>query len=276
MTDVTVDKSAAISARLYVLYSKQSNTAVILRKGPSKWTLSLGWDLKYDTFAKGQWLAGKIYNNKCDISPDGKHWIYFAYKKDPYTVVAKVPYLKALHYLEDNTTWFGGGYFIDSHHVNLQTGPKLPQEREINGLKISHISHNPLSQNSILVNYLKRNDWKIIELKRWDEGSVFRLGIYKQWELRLIAAHGTGRRDDGAMQLQSYELIHIKSSMKIDVSTWEWADYDPLNDRVIWAEMGKIMTAKLIVLDDGKPALSEEKCLLDTNDMQFEELIAPY
>jgi len=79
--------------------------AVVIRRGPSKQTTVLGWDRRTDEFEIGQWLKGRIYHYRCDISPDGKHWIYFAIKGETWTVVAETPWLKALDFYPKGDAW---------------------------------------------------------------------------------------------------------------------------------------------------------------------------
>ncbi|UNM97042.1 hypothetical protein MMG00_04095 [Ignatzschineria rhizosphaerae] len=274
MSDLTMDKSVAIPARLYVLYSKASNTAVILRKGPSKWTLSLGWDLVDDTFSKGQWLLGKIYNEDCAISNDGQYWFYSAYKKDGYSAIAKVPYLKSLFYRNDLDRWREGGRFdpkelkADIGHNGYYFDPDYLAIMQ----KVSQFFEK---DQHLFESQMSRRGWKIVD--EFTKKSVrYFLDLRQEWQLRLLGTEFNHRRDDGGVMTHIYELCYLPKDYILETSLWEWADYDDLNDRLIWAEMGKIMTAKLTILENGLPALSETRCLLDTNDMQFEELIAPY
>jgi hypothetical protein len=50
---------------------------------------------------------------------------------------------------------------------------------------------------------------------------------------------------------------------------WEWADVD--DDRLLWAEAGKIFAAKIEAQD-----LGPGEMLYDFNDMTFQEIEAPY
>lgn len=65
-------------ARLHVLLASKSPRAVILRKGPANAVCSILWDRSNDQFAVGQWLRGRIYERRSDLSPDGVYMIYFA------------------------------------------------------------------------------------------------------------------------------------------------------------------------------------------------------
>lgn len=67
-----------VPARLHVILAREASKAVVFRRGPSGCVCTLGWDLETDTFTMGQWLKGRIYEYRSDLSPDGKHMIYFA------------------------------------------------------------------------------------------------------------------------------------------------------------------------------------------------------
>ena len=63
----------AFPARLHVLLASGSSRAVVLRRGPSGAVASFLWDRRDDSFALGQWLRGRIYERRADLSPDGRH-----------------------------------------------------------------------------------------------------------------------------------------------------------------------------------------------------------
>jgi hypothetical protein len=67
-----------VPARLHVILAREAPKAVIFRRGPSGQVCTVGWDLETDTFTTGQWLKGRIYEYRSDLSPDGELMIYFA------------------------------------------------------------------------------------------------------------------------------------------------------------------------------------------------------
>lgn len=90
-------------ARVHPILARNARTAVIIRRGPSKAVCTMLWDRGRDEFKLGQWLRGRIYERRCDLSPDGKHFIYFAMNgkwdgpvKGSWTAISRAPYLKAL------------------------------------------------------------------------------------------------------------------------------------------------------------------------------------
>jgi hypothetical protein len=125
-----------------VLLAKQANVGVILRRGPTAWWRVTLWDTKRDRFEGGQWFRGRIYPEKCDVSPDGKLFVYFAGKfnrrsedkgyQDTWTAVSRPPYLTALALWPIGDTWGGEGVFLDNrtvlvtasrHHPDHPPGP---------------------------------------------------------------------------------------------------------------------------------------------------------
>src|SRR5688572_2426031 len=74
-----VDASATtFPARLHVLLAREAAYAIVFRRGPSKEVCTIGWNRATDEFSVGQWLKGRIYERRADLSPDGKLLIYFA------------------------------------------------------------------------------------------------------------------------------------------------------------------------------------------------------
>ena len=67
-------------AKLHAILPRKGNKAVVFRRGPSSCVAVIGWDLAKDTFTVGQWLRGRIYHFRCDLSPDGEYLLYFAAK----------------------------------------------------------------------------------------------------------------------------------------------------------------------------------------------------
>ena len=126
------EKMKKIPARLHVLFAQKSSQAVIIRRGPSKQVAAIGWDRKDDSFTVGQWLKGKIYPYRSDMSPDGVYWIYFAMsdKGQPWTAVAKTPFLKALDFYPKNCAWNGGGLFASTQSYWLNDGGNTKHRRE--------------------------------------------------------------------------------------------------------------------------------------------------
>jgi hypothetical protein len=108
------------SIRLHLFHARDTTRTVILRQGPTRTYRMILWDRDGDRFQDGQWLKHKVYVERCDLSPDGEHFLYFtldgqwnAPTKGSYTVICKPPYFTALRLYPQGDTYGGGGYFID-------------------------------------------------------------------------------------------------------------------------------------------------------------------
>lgn len=115
-------------ARLFVIPARDEPIAVILRRGPSDWYHLIQWDTHRDRFEHGAWIKGRIYGEKCDVSPDGRLFVYFLHQgnrvgtefSDAWTAVSRVPWLYALTLWPQATTYGGGGRFIDNRSLALR------------------------------------------------------------------------------------------------------------------------------------------------------------
>ncbi len=115
--------NTAPSIQLYLFFARDNDKAVILRQGPSKVSRLILWHRDSDRFEDGQWLKHKVYPDRCDLSPDGQHFLFFALDgkwqtetKGSYTAISKPPYFTALTLIPQGDTWGGGGRFLDNHH----------------------------------------------------------------------------------------------------------------------------------------------------------------
>ena len=109
--------------RLYVLLARAAPLGVIFRRGPSNQLLLIKWNLEQDTFEYGQWLKARIYERRCDLSPEGDMLLYFAANwRKPYqswTAISRPPYLTALALWPKGDGWGGGGHFVSRSRIIL-------------------------------------------------------------------------------------------------------------------------------------------------------------
>ena len=115
--------SLAPSLRLHLFFAQDNDRAVILRQGPSKVFRMILWHRDTDRFEDGQWLKHKVYVERCDLSPDGQHFLFFALDgnwgsdaRGSYTAISRPPYFTALALFPQGDTWGGGGAFFDNRH----------------------------------------------------------------------------------------------------------------------------------------------------------------
>ncbi len=115
--------------RLHVLLARNAKVGLVIRRGPSKSVCTVLWNRECNAFKLGQWLRGRIYERRCDLSPDGRHFIYFAMNgrseaetKGAWTAISRVPYLKAVALYAKGDCWHGGGLFLSDREFWLNDG----------------------------------------------------------------------------------------------------------------------------------------------------------
>ncbi len=262
-------------ARLHVVMASEKPLAVVFRRGPSKFVATYLWNRENDSFQTGQWLNGRIYERRCDLSPDGKYLIYFALNgkwdsetKGSYTAISKAPWLKAIALYGKGDTWGGGGLFHSQNSYSLDgchdpKGPlkeskeihrKDPQvPKELFGKK----DWSPYSQR------LFRDGWEPVLQKEkyqdaWSQNYEKQLPL--NWILKKFSDHDQ----------EAHELINKKSGAVVSGENWEWADRD--GDTLVWAAKGCIYRATI----KDTETISEPRLLYDFNPDKFERIEAPY
>jgi hypothetical protein len=126
------------SVRLFGIVAREARKAVVFRRGPSKQVRMLLWDLATDEVTPGQWLSGRIYEERCGVSPDGQLLVYFAgkfkTKLGTFTAVSRPPFFTALALWPDGSTYGGGGFFEDNRKLILNYGYVLAELNESRGI----------------------------------------------------------------------------------------------------------------------------------------------
>ena len=95
----------------------------MFRRGPSSQVLLIKWNLAEDTFEFGQWLKGRIYERRCDLSPDGELLVYFAadFRRTigSWSAISRPPFFTALALWPKGDCWGGGGQFFSNTRLML-------------------------------------------------------------------------------------------------------------------------------------------------------------
>jgi hypothetical protein len=121
-----------------------ASVAVVVRRGPTSWARLTLWDTLRDEFTPGAWFHGRISEEKCDLSPDGKVFVYAAYQgrrfrtstTDSWTAVSRPPWLHALVLWPMGTTYGGGGRFVGNRQLVLRGAGKAHPEHPVNGIEV--------------------------------------------------------------------------------------------------------------------------------------------
>lgn len=271
---------AKFPPRLHVLFARNSDDAVILRRGPSKSVCSIGWNRRKDTFTIGQWLRGRIYERRCDLSPDGRHLIYFAMNgrwssttRGSWTAISRAPYLKAIVLLGKGDCWHGGGLFLDKKkywlndgygHQPLKTSTEVSRDADYQppayyGGECQHPYFNRL----------QRDGWILMPDLSERSVTVFEKSLPYGFVLRKFAHAQTGAPPGKGCYWDEHDVYRSESGRRVDGGAWEWADLD--SRRLVYAQEGKLFAAKI-----ESEGLREPELLRDFSDMQFEAIKAPY
>ena len=280
--------------RLYCLQAREAPLAVVFRRGPSKQVLLVVWRTDTDQFQEGQWLKGRIYERRCDLSPSGRRLIYFAadYKKPYYswTAVSQPPYLTALALWPKGDGWGGGGLFENEKTIllnhraaemQLAEGFSLPRN-----LQIKPFGERPgWGEDSPIVDArLKRDGWRRVQ-----DGEVIEHGIgasiwvefsppmvwsrqdpqSRRYELQMHI-HGLHQRD-GPWYVIEHFVSDRETGSRISLGRTDWADWCHSGD-LLFAKDGNIF--RLNFSATGVLAeLNTARLLIDLSDRSFKDVM---
>lgn len=269
-------------ARIHVLLAREAPIGLVIRRGPSKQVATLLWDRERDEFQMGQWLKGRIYERRCDLSPDGRYFIYFAMNgkwhteaKGAYTAISRAPWLKAIALFPKGDCWLGGGLWTDERTYWLNGGGCHSILRDTHEVRRDE-TFTPseyFGGECLSVYYprLLRDGWHIRErltITRWSNRTVFEKPLEHGWCLRKVTHSGIDTPEGKGCYWDEHVLRRESSDIEIDCSTWEWADVD--RERLVWASEGKLFAGRITA-----GGLVEESELVDFNPMTFESIKAP-
>jgi hypothetical protein len=279
-----MDKS--FPARLHIVLASASSKSVIFRRGPSKAVCTFLWDRKTDSIEIGQWLKGKIYERRFDISPDGKYLIYFAMNgrwdsetKGSWTAISKAPWLKAIELHPKGDCWEGGGlflskntYWLNDRYANINN--KLVTSSSVIQNK-SYVPEGNFGAEDTGVYYrrLIRDGWVLSKTEvygKWNEASVFTKEINNCWRLTKIAHEQVDSPVGKGCYWDEHLVENTSSGVSYLKSDWEWAEGD--GNSVIWCSGGRLFRASL----NRKSELGEGFLIQDFNQYKFEKIKAPY
>ncbi|MBX3061880.1 MAG: hypothetical protein KF726_02835 [Anaerolineae bacterium] len=262
-------KSKPNYCRLSFILATEAPKAVIFRRGPTAWMQLILWDTSSDIFTEGQWFKGKIYTERCDLSPDGSRMIYFAAKyyyrgmpemkeagyEPTWTAISKPPYFTALTLWNQIGTWGGGGYFLDNDTVCLNTmsfpkiHPKHQPPRWLN-INLDNCKHT-----SPQIHRMEQNGWRQsgetpshqvksgIGVTYEPPLTFSRTSPNAQSHLRMLERGYSFKARYGSPRLIRYTIQRVADGKEFQISD-TWADWDQ-RGRLVYAEKGKLFTAQI-------------------------------
>jgi hypothetical protein len=267
----------AFPARLHVLLASGSSRAVVLRRGPSGAVASFLWDRRDDSFAIGQWLRGRIYERRADLSPDGRHMIYFAMDGrwsgeagGAWTAVSRAPWLRAVALWAKGDCWQGGGLFLDDRRYWLN-GCHRPLREDRRIVRAEDRPEGAFGGECLSVYYprLLRDGWRLAApVNPADWCDRFEKPLAHGWTLVKLA-HRSAVHPVGRGCYWDEHLLSHAGGEVIALPEWEWAEAAP--DGMVFAAGGALFRQALTALGPQPPRL-----LRDFNGDRFAARAAPY
>jgi hypothetical protein len=192
---------ANLPCRLYAILAREASCGVIFRRGPSERVQIIHWNTATDELTTGQWFHGRIYERRCDLSPDGKLMIYFAINLKTrnvdsdytyaWTAISKPPFLTALALWPKGNWWAGGGMFIGNRNIwlNHQEGEATPHpDHKPVDLQVTTDMGGRGEDEPILLRRLAREGWQHIQ--EW-QGKFIQGAMQMAFEERMQAGQPT-------------------------------------------------------------------------------------
>src|SRR5215831_1314687 len=283
-------KKDIVPARLFMIFARNSSTAVIFRRGPSKWVQLIKWNTKTDTFEHGQWFNGRIYERRADLSPDGSLLIYFAQKitarskKDTeytyaWTAISRPPYLTALALWPKGDCWHGGGLFKSAKVVLLNHKPEVARPHK------KHKPHRLMlvipnkqahgEDDPIFSQRLERDGWELKlpwQIENHGYPKLFHTiqpEVREKFNVGCTHVIRLTRSIECLDYAEEFGVRSTKQSVVTEIDRASWVDWDQ-QGRLVFARDGKIFAGSME--DNG--ALNEKQ-LFDFNQSKPEPLPAP-
>lgn len=268
-------------ARLHILLASKAPLGLVFRKGPANAVCTVGWNRATDEFEIGQWLRGRIYERRADLSPDGRYLIYFARggarhkeTKGSWTAISRAPWLHAVTLFGKGDCWQGGGMFTSyrkfwlngCHFVVRETSEVAEDD------KYQPQGFFGAECPSVYYRRLLRDGWTLdmaVGPGRVAHCTVFTRALPHGWILRKFAYADVAHPVGAGMYWDEHELEHPERKALLSAPRWEWAERD--GSTLVWAEKGVLHRA---VVNPSGPASA--MVLYDFNPMRFEARKAPY
>lgn len=238
--------------RLSVFLARNAPTAVVLRRGPSDWAQLSVWNRLDDSVQHGQWFHGRVYGRRCDISPDGRLFVYFAARYKPpqadvgqaWTAVSRPPWFTALSVWENLGSWYGGGFFQTDRALLLDATCTLEPFGDDPKPPVDVACVEPGTAPWEL--RLRHLGWELVE-RGFDPRTHQRVGEREVWSkphpegrftlFRQVEEWDVSRY--GSPHWDTYWLERGDDLLPLDNATW--ADFD--RGRLVYADRGRLMAA---------------------------------
>jgi hypothetical protein len=264
-----------VACRLSAILAREAPVAAIFRRGPSKLVELIKWHTDTDTFERGQWFKGRIYESCSDLSPDGSLLIYFTAKLQlgsrfdedhfpAWTAISRPPWLTALALRPSpGVSVVGGGLFIDDKTVSLSGYPTHPhKDHKPHGLRIVTDPY----QHVATIRFT-RDGWVRTKSERayvWERTDKYRWMTIVA-EGSPLPEHSYGFGD----YAYDCSLIDKSRGTRTPLEEVTWADWDQ-RGRLVFSRHGKLFAGEF----NAEGCVTPRE-LADLNGDTFEPRLAP-
>lgn len=250
-----------------------------------------------DTFTPGQWLKGRIYERRCDLSPDGLQLLYFASdqrrKTSSWISISRPPYFTALAFWPKGNSYGGGGLFDTNDQIrldyveweSLSPSVETPLPKWLRVERIVRKSWEEYSLCSPWIQRLQRDGWKISATPtgtKDERGRAMLLELdppltlerehpkFGDEAILRMRVLGHGRSGNSGLIIE-YE-VELKDSDLIPLERCEWADWSATG-HLLAAKAGCLYRCK--VTPESIDPMESTTQIADFNGMTFERVLAP-
>jgi hypothetical protein len=267
---------------LYCILARAADTGVIFRRGPSKQTQLIGWNLKTHAFEPGQWFKGQIYARKSDLSPDGTKLVYFAAKHHgelpTWVAVSSPPYLTAHVLWHTLGTWNDLSLFETDSILALATYRDDSSLEPASGFAVPRhlqVKHKPwpgffyrLADHDRLI----RDGWTVHA-----GDPVYGRKSSEQGQLAVYRKPVSGGTRTASLEMSARSETKITYALRDDFGSFydlaaDWAEVR--GEDVLYSQGGRLLRIRLSKSGkqmECRPAVE----LGDFSDMKFKPIEAP-
>jgi len=252
--------------RVYGIMARSAPVCVLFRRGPSDWTQLVLWWTDTDVFEAGDWFHGRIYERRCDVSPDGSHLLYFAAKfnartlenADGYTTawtaLSRPPHYTALLLWPKGDCWAGGGAFLTDTQIRINHRPEQATLHPRHVDNRFSVTPDPIAggeDEPIHARRLERDGWRLIRAGVFPD-AVCGDGLAQTSEIReKTGAVGTCLRKEfwafdftqpGGPYIETFTFLPTPDT-PLALPQAKWAEFDQ-QGRLVFARAGKLFRAE--------------------------------
>jgi hypothetical protein len=245
----------ASPCRLYVYLARDAPVGVILRRGPSAWVRMSLWHTDTDEIEHGQWFAGRVYERRCDLSPDGRLFTYFARKEsartmaevgaDSWIAVSRPPWFTALALWTIGSTWCAGTHFHDERTLfaaHITTPPDrgtLPPWLALTKDPL-HLDRSPeWTDRTVHFSRLLRDGWTPVPGLETTNPCWERHSPDGQRTLIMTPRADASVTDYGGTHIDEYALRDERDGSTLEIAPATWAGWDQ-RGRLVVARNGAL------------------------------------